>query len=302
MTMQNIKRFAIFALLAFATLSSKAQGNINDIYIAQYWNMAVEQMQKYRIPASITLAQGIIETSAGRSMLCTKANNHFGIKCSNGWTGPYMLANDDRPNEKFRAYKSARESSEDHSKFLTQNPRYFFLFKLNPNDYRGWAYGLKSAGYATNPRYADMLIGLIEDYQLYRFDDSHAINPRQVQRIEQRQEHRVYFNNDNYYVIARAGDTFKSISKETGVSRRKIMKFNELEKGYTLREGDVVYLEKKKKHAERSYKGKLITVSAGESFYSISQRFGIQLKYLYKMNNLSPDAEIYAGQELFVYR
>ena len=263
MTMQNIKRFAIFALLAFATLSSKAQGNINDIYIAQYWNMAVEQMQKYRIPASITLAQGIIETSAGRSMLCTKANNHFGIKCSNGWTGPYMLANDDRPNEKFRAYKSARESYEDHSKFLTQNPRYFFLFKLNPKDYRGWAYGLKSAGYATNPRYADMLIGLIEDYQLYRFDDSHAINPRQVQRIEQ---------------------------------------FNELEKGYTLREGDVVYLEKKKKHAERSYKGKLITVSAGESFYSISQRFGIQLKYLYKMNNLSPDAEIYAGQELFVYR
>ena len=204
MTMQNIKRFAIFALLAFATLSSKAQGNINDIYIAQYWNMAVEQMQKYRIPASITLAQGIIETSAGRSMLCTKANNHFGIKCSNGWTGPYMLANDDRPNEKFRAYKSARESYEDHSKFLTQNPRYFFLFKLNPKDYRGWAYGLKSAGYATNPRYADMLIGLIEDYQLYRFDDSHAINPRQVQRIEQRQEHRVYFNNDNYYVIARA--------------------------------------------------------------------------------------------------
>lgn len=302
MTMQNIKRFAIFALLAFATLSSKAQGNINDIYIAQYWNMAVEQMQKYRIPASITLAQGIIETSAGRSMLCTKANNHFGIKCSNGWTGPYMLANDDRPNEKFRAYKSARESYEDHSKFLTQNPRYFFLFKLNPKDYRGWAYGLKSAGYATNPRYADMLIGLIEDYQLYRFDDSHAINPRQVHRIEQRQEHRVYFNNDNYYVIARAGDTFKSISKETGVSRRKIMKFNELEKGYTLREGDVVYLEKKKKHAERSYKGKLITVSAGESFYSISQRFGIQLKYLYKMNNLSPDAEIYAGQELFVYR
>ncbi len=300
--MQVIKKFTISSILVLAAFSSKAQINVNDAYIAQYWNMAVEQMQKYRIPASITLAQGIIETSAGRSMLCTKANNHFGIKCSNGWNGPYMLANDDRPNERFRAYKSARESYEDHSKFLTQNPRYFFLFKLSPKDYKGWAYGLKSAGYATNPRYADMLIGLIEDYQLYRFDDARDINPRQIQRIEQKQEHRVYFNNDNYYVIARAGDTFKSISKETGVSRRKIMKFNELDKGYTLKEGDVVYLEKKKKHAERSYKGKLITVSPGESFYSISQRFGIQLKYLYKMNNLTPDADIYAGQELFVYR
>lgn len=300
--MQAIKKFTISLALLLAAFSSKAQINVNDAYIAQYWNMAVEQMQKYRIPASITLAQGIIETSAGRSMLCIKANNHFGIKCSNGWNGPYMLANDDRPNERFRAYKSARESYEDHSKFLTQNPRYFFLFKLSPQDYKGWAYGLKSAGYATNPRYADMLIGLIEDYQLYRFDDARDINPKQIQRIEQKQEHRVYFNNDNYYVIARAGDTFKSISKETGVSRRKIMKYNELDKGYTLKEGDVVYLEKKKKHAERSYKGKLITVSAGESYYSISQRFGIQLKYLYKMNNLAPDANIYAGQELFVYR
>ena len=300
--MQVINKFTLSSILLLATFSSKAQINVNDAYIAQYWNMAVEQMQKYRIPASITLAQGIIETSAGRSMLCKKANNHFGIKCSNGWNGPYMLANDDRPNERFRAYKSARESYEDHSKFLTQNPRYFFLFKLSPQDYKGWAYGLKSAGYATNPRYADMLIGLIEDYQLYRFDDSRDINPKQIQRIEQKQEHRVYFNNDNYYVIARAGDTFKSISKETGVSRRKIMKYNELDKGYTLKVGDVVYLEKKKKHAERSYKGKLIVVSAGESYYSISQRFGIQLKYLYKMNNLTPDADIYAGQELFVYR
>lgn len=289
-------------MFMLAAITTVAQVNVNDVYIAQYWNMAVEQMQKYRIPASITLAQGIIETSAGRSMLCTKANNHFGIKCSNGWNGPYMLADDDRPNERFRAYKSAKESYEDHSRFLTRNPRYFFLFKLSPNDYKGWAYGLKSAGYATNPRYADMLIGLIEDYQLYRFDESEDINTRQIQRIVQKHEHKVYFNNDNYYVVARAGDTFKSISKETGVSRRKIIKYNELDKDYILKEGDVLYLEKKKKRAERSYKGKLITVSVGDSYYSISQRFGIQVKSLYKMNNLTPDAGIYAGQELFVNR
>lgn len=295
-------KLLLLAMPLIACLSAKAQSNGYDAYINQYWPMAVEQMQKYRIPASITLAQGLIETRAGQSMLARKANNHFGIKCSHGWTGPYVLANDDYPNERFRSYSSARESYEDHSRFLTDNQRYRALFSLDPKDYRGWARGLKAAGYATNPRYADMLIGVIEDYRLYRFDDSRDIKPRQLKRIESQQEHRVYFNNDNYYIIVRVGDTFKSISREMGVSRRKILKYNELPSDYQLTEGDVLYLEKKKKHAERSYKGKLITVAPGESFYSISQRFGIQVKYLYKMNNLSPDAEIYAGQELFVYR
>lgn len=295
-------KLLLLALPLMACLSARAQSNGYDAYINQYWPMAVEQMQKYRIPASITLAQGLIETRAGQSMLARKANNHFGIKCSHGWTGPYVLANDDYPNERFRSYSSARESYEDHSRFLIDNQRYRALFSLDPKDYRGWARGLKAAGYATNPRYADMLIGVIEDYRLYRFDDSRDIKPRQLKRIESQQEHRVYFNNDNYYIIVRAGDTFKSISREMGVSRRKILKYNELPSDYQLMEGDVLYLEKKKKHAERAYKGKLITVAPGESFYSISQRFGIQVKYLYKMNNLSPDAEIYAGQELFVYR
>ena len=296
------KTILLAAVMMLVTLKTVAQTNAYDLYISQYWSMAVEQMQSYRVPASITLAQGIIETNAGKSMLCTKANNHFGIKCSRGWTGPYVLANDDYPNERFRSYRSARESYEDHSKFLTQNPRYAFLFKLSPTDYRSWAYGLKSAGYATNPRYADLLIGLIEDYQLYRFDNSRDIKPRQIQRLENKAEHQVYFNNDNYYVIAREGDTFKSISKETGVSRRRIAKYNELPKDYVLQAGDVLYMEKKKKHAEKAYKGKLIAVQQGESLYTIAQRYGIQLKSLYRMNNLPADAQAYAGMELFVYR
>lgn len=292
---------AIISII-FTIPKTAGQTHPYDVYISQYWNMAVEQMQRYRIPASITLAQGIIETSAGKSMLCVKANNHFGIKCSRGWNGPYVLADDDCPNERFRSYRSARESYEDHSKFLTQNPRYAFLFKFPITDYKSWAYGLKSAGYATNPRYADLLIGLIEDYHLYRFDNSRDINFKQVQRVTDKFEHRVYFNNDNYYIIARNGDTFRSISKETGVSRRKIAKYNELPKDYILQDGDVVYMEKKKKHAERIYKGKLIVVQQGESFYTIAQRYGILISSLYRMNNLKPDAQAYAGQELFVYR
>lgn len=298
----TLRRIAAILLLVIGVASVHAQSNAYDAYINKFWSLAVEQMQRYRIPASITLAQGIIESHAGQSRLCQRSNNHFGIKCSNGWTGPYVLANDDMPNERFRAYSSARESYEDHSKFLTRNQRYAFLFRLSITDYRSWAYGLKAAGYATNPRYGDMLVSLIEDYQLYRFDNSRDINPRQLSRLENKVEHQVFFNNDNYYVVARRGDTFKSLSKETGVSRRKIRIYNELPKDYEIHEGDVIYLEKKKKHADRSYKGRLITVQPGESYYSISQRYGIRLSSLYRMNNLRPDAQIYTGQELFVNR
>lgn len=292
-------------LLSFSILRAitcMSQSSNYDRYIDQYWSMAIEQMQKYNIPASITLAQGLIETRAGQSKLAVIANNHFGIKCSHGWTGPYILADDDRPNERFRSYGNARESYEDHSKFLMQNQRYRFLFNLDPKDYKGWAYGLKSAGYATNPAYADMLISVIENYRLYRYDSNKGINPRRIQRIDRKNDHIVYFNNDNYYIICRDGDTFKSIEKETGVSRRKLLKYNELPSDHIIRDGDILYMEKKKKRADLQYRGKLIKVSDGESYYSISQKYGIRLKYLYKMNCLPEDAQIYAGQELFVNR
>ena len=302
--MKGIRYFLTLCIAALSVMTASAQYyGAYDRYIDRYWGMAVEQMQKYHVPASITLAQGLIETRAGQSKLATQANTHFGIKCSHGWTGPYILADDDKPNEKFRSYKSARESFEDHSRFLLDNPRYRFLFDLNPTDYRGWAYGLKRAGYATNPAYADMLINVIENYNLARFDGaSRDINPHRLERLEQKSEHTVYFNNNNYYIIARDGDTYKSIKKETGVSKRKILKYNELPAQHELAAGDILYLERKQKHASREYKDKLIVVKSGDSYYSIAQRFGIRLKDLYKMNCLPPDAEIQEGQMLFVYR
>ena len=163
--------FTIFSLLFFLHLSLYAQRTNQAYwsYIDQYKGLAIEQMRKYHIPASITLAQGLLESGAGRSSLATKANNHFGIKVSGNWTGPYVLKNDDAPNEKFRKYKSAKDSYEDHSKFL-QGRRYQGLFQLKITDYRGWAKGLKAAGYATSPTYAESLIRIIEMYNLYQFD------------------------------------------------------------------------------------------------------------------------------------
>ena len=162
-----------FILLAFLLSLSQwtnAQRSPYEAYIDTYKGLAVEQMERYGIPASITLAQGLLESAAGQSELSRKANNHFGIKCGGSWNGPYVLRDDDARNEKFRAYSSPRESYEDHSVFLATRSRYAFLFKYKKSDYKAWAHGLKKAGYATNPRYAHLLIKLIHRYDLDRYD------------------------------------------------------------------------------------------------------------------------------------
>lgn len=262
--------------------------------------MAVEQMLRHRIPASITLAQGLLESGAGTSTLATEANNHFGIKCSGYWNGPYVVRDDDARNERFRKYKSAGESYEDHSVFLKQ-PRYTSLFKLKKTDYKGWAHGLKRCGYATNPRYAHLLIDLIERYELYQYDtytSAYIDSSDDDLMTEDFPSHIVYFNNDNYYIIAKQGDTFRDLADETGVSARSIRKYNELPKGYVIQEGDVLYLEKKRKRASRQFKGVPHIVQAGESMYGISQKYGIRLKSLYDMNDLTPDYEIQEGDTL----
>jgi len=178
-------------------------------YIERYKGMAIDQMLRYKIPASITLAQGLLESGAGTSTLARKANNHFGIKCGRAWKGPYVLQDDDERNEKFRKYRSVEESYEDHSRFL-QQARYSSLFDLSPKDYKGWARGLKRCGYATNPRYASLLIDLIERYDLDQYDkykssklhfDYSSID-RQL-NSESLPSHLVYRNNENYYIIAR---------------------------------------------------------------------------------------------------
>ena len=169
-------------LLALSLLLSvlpvlRAQTDPYTAYIERYKSLAVQQMYKYGIPASITLSQGLLESGAGKSLLAAKANNHFGIKAGPSWTGPVMLKDDDAVGEKFRVYPNVLASYEDHSLFLSRGRRYASLFTLERDDYKGWAHGLKSAGYATNPRYAHLLIGLIERYGLHRYDHFRAMPP-----------------------------------------------------------------------------------------------------------------------------
>lgn len=290
----NIKvclRAAMFFILAlgWSVGVRGQQRNAYSTYIDTYADLAVEQMNQYGIPASITLAQALIESAAGCSRLAVKANNHFGIKCGSVWRGAYIRQDDDARGEKFRKYKNVRESYEDHSKFLLQ-PRYASLFKLEITDYKGWAYGLKRCGYATSPKYADALISTIERYGLTKYDRGGKNLP----------SHAVYKNNEVYYIVAHEGDSFKDIAKETGVRRKKLYRYNEFPSDYVLREGDVVYLEQKRKRAEKRFKKTPHVVKAGESMHSIAQLYGVQMKYLYKMNRLDVDYVPRAGDVLRV--
>ena len=290
-------------LLGVVTASAQVRWNVQyQEYVDKWSGVAVEQMERYHIPASITLAQGLLESGAGRSDLARQGNNHFGIKCHNGWTGPTVYFDDDQRNDCFRAYGSARDSYEDHSLFLVKGRRYASLFKLKLTDYKGWARGLKAAGYATNPRYADHLIEIIEVYKLYEYDNGKRIidNGQQTtggnrQGAEMRD---VFMFNDRLYVIARRGETFRSLGEELDISYRKLAKYNERDKHDTLQEGEIVWLEKKARKAPKEYRNRPHVVQPGESMYSISQYYGIRLKRLYKLNDLTPDYVIRVGDVL----
>lgn len=306
-----VKKLSLFlfaSLLNISNVSAQMRWNsIYQSYIDQYKNLAIEEMLRYNIPASITLAQGIFESSAGRSELTVKGNNHFGIKC-HGWGGNTIYHDDDERNECFRAYDNAKQSYEDHSKFLSQNTRYRSLFSLQRTDYRSWARGLKACGYATNPVYADKLIELIELYKLYELDCAEHYDKFMAKRggydkpITQGMTlHPIKIYNKNYYIIARAGDTFKKIGQEVDLSYRKIAKYNERNKNDILQPGEVIYLKKKQKHADKAYKGRPHIVKPNDSMYSIAQFYGIRLKSLYKMNHLSPDYQLRVGDVLRVY-
>ena len=272
-------------------------------YIDQYKDIAIEQMMRYHIPASITLAQGLLESGAGRSELTRNSNNHFGIKCNNNWTGRRTYHDDDAKNDCFRVYDSAYDSYEDHSKFLSSNQRYRPLFQLKPTDYKGWAKGLKACGYATSPVYAEKLVEIIQLYKLYQYDSAKGYDHFMAQRTKDQNPngaslHTIKIFNKNYYIIARRGDTFKSIGQEVGISYRKIAKYNERNRKDQLQEGEVIWLKKKQSKAPKDYKGRLHYVRSDESMYSIAQQYGIRLKKLYKMNKLSPDYQIKVGDGL----
>lgn len=281
----------VFSLSALAVFSQDKKNAIYLEYIEKYKDIAVEQMRTYKIPASITLAQGILESGAGRSALALRSNNHFGIKCGSTWRGKTTKHDDDKRNECFRVYASPEESYIDHSKFLLK-PRYTPLFQLNPLDYKGWARGLKACGYATSPVYAKKLIELIDTYELYLYDeDEYGVSRRPVKYDEIKINiHKFFTNNDILCVKAIAGDTWESLSKELGVSVKKLLKFNEAETNVRINEGDLIYIQKKQKKADKKYKkNPWHKVKTGESMYSISQLYGIRMKNLYKMNFKSPD-------------
>lgn len=309
---------SLFACSSMAIAQPTGQKITYSQYIETYKDIAISKMNEYRIPASITLAQGLLESGSGNSELAKNANNHFGIKCHKEWSGMTYTMDDDEKNECFRKYASAEESYSDHSYFLTSRARYASLFELDVKDYKGWAYGLKSAGYATNPKYAEMLIRIIEENQLFLYDNGFTgtiagkPQPEKKQTEEpktlSRQEkagsfkflevaegnRRLYLNNNVKLTYARTDDTPQTIARDLGIHAFQILQYNEMGKNEQLQPGQVVYVEPKKKKASvRNH-----TFKTGESMREISQLYGVKLKSLYRMNGLPEGREPEAGTTL----
>lgn len=305
-----MNKIAIIFLFSISSMASWAQMRWNQtyqLYINQYKDLAIREMLQYRIPASITLAQAVFESGAGRSRLARLGNNHFGIKCHD-WTGRTIAEDDDALGECFRAYDHPLQSFEDHSKFLVNSSRYRRLFSLSMQDYRGWAHGLKACGYATNPRYAHKLIELIELYKLYVYDSARSYDHAMVEYSgnqtvvnQAKPLHPIAIFNKNYYIRARRGDTFKLIGEEIGVSYKKIAKYNERDKDDALTEGEIIFLKKKRKRAPKAFKNRPHVVKNGESLYIIAQIYGMRLSSLYKLNDFTPDHTIHVGDVVRVY-
>lgn len=303
-------KIAIIFLFSISSMASWAQMKWNQtyqLYINQYKDLAIREMLQYRIPASITLAQAVFESGAGRSRLAMLGNNHFGIKCHD-WTGRTIAEDDDAFGECFRAYDHPLQSFEDHSRFLVNSSRYRRLFSLSMEDYRGWAHGLKACGYATNPLYAHKLIELIELYKLYVYDSARSYDHAMVEYSgnqtvvnQAKPLHPIAIFNKNYYIRARRGDTFKLIGEEIGVSYKKIAKYNERDKDDTLTEGEIIFLKKKRKKAPKAFKNRPHVVKDGESLYIIAQIYGMRLSSLYKLNDFTPDHTIHVGDVVRVY-
>lgn len=287
----SFRLLLLFAALLFST-NSYAKGNKKldsyQKYIKEYKDLAIDQMHRYKIPASITLAQGLLESGAGQSTLARKSNNHFGIKCHSDWTGQKVYHDDDRKGECFRKYKRVSDSYEDHSKFLLR-PRYSSLFSYNIRNYKKWAKGLQKCGYATDRSYANKLIKIIEDYELYEYDTAKKGRKQREQEAEALPvlKREIYRYNGLLYVHAGDNDTFEKIARDTGFKAKHLRKYNEVPDDFPLQQGDIVFLEKKKKKADKSNKRHVVEV--GESMYSISQKYGIRVKSLYDLNKKTED-------------
>lgn len=281
-------RLFLSALLLLCCCAAVYADSYTD-YIDTYGDMAVEQQCAYGIPASITLAQGLLESAAGRSTLAREGNNHFGIKCHASWKGASMLRDDDAADECFRVYDSAGESFEDHSVFLT-GKRYRELFSLECTDYRGWAAGLSRCGYATDPHYADRLVTIIERYSLYRFDtEAGRLTDETIEFIRQTliSSHPVCRSRGLHYVVAVPGDTYSHIAAEFSVDATQLMSYNDVDTDGEIRAWQEVYLQPKLDNAPDDIDS--ATIGTDEDMHSLSQRFGITLAALRALNPKAKD-------------
>ena len=324
-----LKRFILFLL--FAPLALMAQKITVEEYIETYKDIAMREMKEYKIPASITLAQGIIESGAGNSALAREAKNHFGIKCHKGWTGKTYTMDDDAKDECFRKYKKAEDSFRDHSEFLSSRSRYADLFKLDIMDYRGWAKGLKAAGYATSPTYATALINRIEMNKLYLYDQiamgkitekeakkklqavdektpevelaslelAYSPTDRSVfELVDMTEDKRfIYENNHVRFIFAKEGETPESLAKELGIRKKKLCKYNLIKRPDEMmfHQGDVVYLEQLRK---KNWKAKKYVTLGGETVRDIALRFAVRPDKIVKRNHLEEGASLKAGQKI----
>lgn len=297
--LRNIIIVTLALLIQLPSFAQETASQAKTKYIEQYKLYAVVEMYRSGIPASITLAQGILESGSGNSLLAREANNHFGIKCHTNWTGETFYQDDDAKNECFRKYKSVEDSYIDHSNFLKTRQRYAFLFELDKTDYKGWAKGLKTAGYATNPKYADLLIKQIEDLGLHKYD---LLTPDDVKTLIedepmvvstapkiQNKEQKVAQFNGIKHIVANGGESPLSIAEQFKMLPNLIYKYNDIDikAEFAFEKGEKIYLQPKKRKgtAEKHIVGKT------ESLRDISQKYGVKLERLYKLNDINPNLE-----------
>jgi LysM repeat protein len=325
-----MKKLLLLFFAAALWFNSQAQTNdAVEAYINQYKQLAIEEMIRTGVPASITLAQGILESNAGQCELTQASNNHFGIKCKSDWQGEVVYHDDDRKDECFRRYNSAEDSYRDHSDFLRTRPNYASLFDLDVTDYKDWAYGLKKAGYATNPVYAQLLIATIERYGLEQYTDIAlnqsgqlniaSSNIQQQQNIEfsntsfvQTQDEKniphystdvlkhpkntVFRINDRNVLFASEGSSLFAIASQYNISYKKLLEYNDLDNADILQQPTLIYLEKKQKHGAKEYH----VVSGEESMHDIAQEEGVQLESLLAYNNYSKNTQPKTGDKILL--
>ena len=301
-------------LLCFGTSGLFAQKITPEKYINTWKDLAISEMKRSGIPASITLAQGMLESGNGNSPLAVKAHNHFGIKC-HGWEGKEIYQDDDEAGECFRHYKNAKESYLDHTDFLMSRSRYAFLFEYKPTDYKNWAKGLSKAGYATNPQYAQLLIDRIERYELYQYDTGVKVAKKTTRQtiVPKNQtaktagagddfgsfnldRHPVRQNNKTDYILAKEGDTYISLSDELDVMPWQLPRYNDAKATDEVNDGQIVYLQPKRRKAERGKETH--RVDEGETMYDVSQKYAVRLSRLYTINRMDEGTQPKSGEVL----